>query len=240
MALVNEIAPDVFRISTYIPNANLQFNQFLIRDDQPLLFHTGLRALFPSIRDAVASILAPSELKWIAFSHLEADECGSLNEWLALAPSSTAVCSIVGAQVSIGDMAIRPPQALKHNEILPTGKHRLRFLQTPQVPHGWDAALMFEEANGTLFCSDLLHQNGDVEPVSTASVVERMRQMFLQYEKSPFAQYMPYTRHTEKTLRELAELQPQACAAMHGSTFVGNGQKEILAMAAMMKETIGE
>ncbi len=240
MATVNEIAPDVFRISTYIPQAGLQFNQFLVKDEEPLLFHTGLKMLFQPIRDAVAKIISPTQLRWIAFSHFEADECGSLNDWLQLAPSAVAICSIVGATVSVGDFAIRPPRSLKHKEILNTGKYRFRFLQTPHVPHAWDAGLMFEEVNGTLFCSDLFHQNGDVEPTTSSSVVERMKQMFLDYQKGPLAYYMPYTTYTEKTLQELADLSPKACATMHGSTFLGDGRRAIMDMAAMMKQTIGK
>ena len=240
MATVSEIAPDVFRISTYIPQAGLQFNQFLVRDQEPLLFHTGLKALFQPIRDEVAKIISPAQLKWIAFSHFEADECGSLNDWLQLAPSAVALCSIVGANVSVNDFAIRPPRSLKHKEMLTTGKYRFRFLQTPHVPHAWDAGLMFEEVNGTLFCSDLFHQNGDVESTSSSSVVERMRQMFLDYQKGPLGYYMPYTKYTDKTLQELADLSPKACATMHGSTFLGDGRKAIMDMAKMMKATIGK
>jgi flavorubredoxin len=239
MAKVTEIATDVFRISTYIPQAGLQFNQFLVKDQEPLLFHTGLKGLFQPIRDEVAKLIPLSELKWIAFSHFEADECGSLNDWLQVSPSATALCSIVGANVSVNDFAIRPPRSLKHKEILNTGKYRFRFFQTPQVPHAWDAGLMFEEVNGTLFCSDLFHQNGDVEPTSNSSVIERMRQMFLDYQKGPLAYYMQYTKHTDKTLRSLADLSPKACATMHGSTYLGDGKSAILEMAKMMERTIG-
>lgn len=239
MATINEIAPDVFRISTYIPQAGLQFNQFLVKDQEPLLFHTGLKMLFQPIRDAVAKIISPTQLRWIAFSHFEADECGSLNDWLQLAPSAVAVCSIVGANVSVADFAIRPPRSLKHKEILNTGKYRFRFLQTPHVPHAWDAGLMFEEVNSTLLCSDLFHQNGDVEATTSSSVVDRMREMFLEYQKGPLANYMPYTKYTDKTLQELADLSPKVCAAMHGSTFLGDGRSAIMDMAAMMKRTIG-
>ncbi len=239
MATINEIAPDVFRISTYNPQAGLQFNQFLVKDQEPLLFHTGLKMLFQPIRDAVAKIISPTQLRWIAFSHFEADECGSLNDWLQLAPSAVAACSIVGANVSVADFAIRPPQSLKHKEILNTGKYRFRFLQTPHVPHAWDAGLMFEEVNSTLLCSDLFHQNGDVEPTTSSSVVDRMREMFLEYQKGPLANYMPYTKYTDKTLQELADLSPKVCATMHGSTFLGDGRRAIMDMAAMMKRTIG-
>src|SRR5262245_11982183 len=135
MTSITEIAPDVFRIATYVPEADLQFGQFLIRDDEPLLFHTGPRALFPLVRDAVASLIDPRRLRWISFSHFEADECGTLNDWLALAPDATAVCTLVGAVTSVNDAAIRPPRPHADDEVLTTGRHRLRFLQTPHVPH---------------------------------------------------------------------------------------------------------
>ena len=142
MTTVSEIAPDVFRISTFVPEFDLQFNQFLVRDDEPLLFHTGPRAMFAAVRDAVATLLDPTVVKWIGFSHLEADECGSLREWQQLAPESMAVCSLVGKLVSIDDcMAVRPALGMKDGEVLNTGKYRFRFLHTPHVPHCWEAGL---------------------------------------------------------------------------------------------------
>jgi flavorubredoxin len=234
--MITEIAPDIFRISTFIPEANLQFAQFLVRDDEPLLFHTGMRGLFPFVREEVAKILPPETIKWIGFSHFEADECGALNEWQELAPEATPVCSFVGKVVSIDDFALRPARPLMHGETFSTGKYNFRFLQTPHVPHCWEAGLLFEEKNKTLFCSDLFHQNGDVEPSTDSDIIERCRQTFIEYQQSPLANYLPYTKQTDKILKSLADLKPQTLATMHGSTFVGNGEKAILDLANVFKE----
>ena len=155
-----EVAPDVFRICTMISEFNLQFCQFLVRDEEPVLFHTGMRSLFPLVRDAVAKVVDPGDIRWISFSHFEADECGALNEWLEIAPRATPLCGLVGAMVSVNDFASRPARVLEPDESLETGKYRFQYRATPQVPHAWDAGLLFEEANGTLFCSDLFHQLG--------------------------------------------------------------------------------
>ncbi len=147
---IDEIAPDIFRLSTYLAEADLQFNQFLVRDEEPLLFHTGLRTLFPQVRKAVKKILEPSSLRWISFSHYEADECGSLNEWLALAPRAQPLCGFIAAKVSINDIADRRAQVPEAGHPLVTGRYRFRYLETPQVPHGWDAGLLFEETRPDL------------------------------------------------------------------------------------------
>lgn len=241
MTRITEIAPDVFRICTFVPDINLQFNQFLVRDEQPLLFHTGMKSLFPVVRDAVATLLDPAALRWIGFSHFEADECGSLHEWQALAPDATAVCSFVAKVVSVDDVvSLRPARAMEDDELLCTGKYRFRFLQTPHVPHCWEASLLFEETQGTLFCSDLFHQEGDVEASTSDDVVGRFRQTLVEYQKGPLANYMPYTSHTGPTLRRLAALQPRTVAAMHGSTFVGDGARAIDDVAQVMKDVLGQ
>ena len=240
MTQINEIAADIYRISTFIPEGNLQFNQFLVRDERPLLFHTGMRGLFPVVRDAVATLIDPSTIRWIGFSHFEADECGALTEWQTLAPEATAVCSFVGKMVSVDDVvARRPAQAMADGEVFSTGKYRFRMLLTPHVPHCWEASLLFEETQGTLFCSDLFHQNGDVEPSTTADVVGRFKQTLVDYQQGPLANYMPYTPYTEATLQRLAALKPRTLAAMHGSTFVGNGVKALTDVAQVPKEVLG-
>lgn len=239
MTRITEIAPDVFRLCTYVPEANLQFNQFLVRDEQPLLYHTGMNGLFPVVRDAVATLIDPATLKWIGFSHFEADECGSLRAWQNLAPSATAVCSLVAKTVSVDDVvSLRPARALDDGELLNTGKYRFRFLQTPQVPHCWEASLLFEETQGILFCSDLFHQLGDVEASTRADVVGRFEQALLEYQQGPLANYMPYTPHTEPTLQRLAALRPRTLAAMHGSTFVGDGARAIGDLAQVLKDVL--
>jgi flavorubredoxin len=241
MTTLTEIAPDVFRICTFVPEANLQFNQFIIRDEEPLLFHTGMKGLFPAVRDAVAKVLDPTSIRWISFSHFEADECGTLREWQELAPQATAACSFIGKIVSVDDMvALRPARALDDGEVISTGKYRFRFIQTPHVPHCWDAGLMFEETNGTLFCSDLFHQVGEVEAITSSDIVGRFKQTLLEYEQSPLAGYMPYTHHTSRILGRLAALKPRTLAAMHGSTYVGDGEQAINDAGIVLKEVLGE
>lgn len=239
MTMVTEIAANVFRVSTYVPQADLQFGQFLVRDDEPLLFHTGPRKMFPLVREAIATVLDPSRIRWIAFSHFEADECGALNDWLDVAPNAEPVCSFVGAMVSVNDMATRAAHTMEDGQILETGKYRFRFLRTPHVPHCWEAGLLFEETERTLFCSDLFHQNGDVEPLTDESCVERVRKTLLDYQAGPFAHYMPYTAQTDLILQKLATLRPETLATMHGSVYRGNGERALRELAIVMREVLG-
>jgi len=165
MTTVTEVAPEIFRICTYLPDLGMQFNQFLVRDLEPLLYHTGMKAMFPVVRDAIAKVIDPARLRWIAFSHFEADECGALNEFLAIAPEAQALCSFVGAMVSVNDFASRAARGLQDGEVVATGDKRLRFISTPHLPHTWEAGHLFEESTRTLFCSDLFHQDGELEAV---------------------------------------------------------------------------
>lgn len=236
---VDEIAPDLFRISTYIAKFDLQFNQFLVRDEEPLLFHTGMKGMFELIHQAVEKIIDPTSLRWISFSHFEADECGSLNSWLAAAPQAKPVCGIIGATININDLTDHRAQVLAEGDVLVTGKNRFRFLETPQVPHGWDAGLLFEETGRTLFCSDLFLQKGNVEPSTESDVLGRARQSLLDFEASPLLDSIPYTAKTEGTLHRLADLEPQRLAAMHGSTYVGDGGSALRSLAVMMKDVLG-
>jgi flavorubredoxin len=235
---VTEIAPDVFRLSLFIPEANLQFNQFLVRDDEPLLFHTGMRGIFPQVRDAVATLIDLSTLRHISFSHFEADECGSLNEWFEVAPNAEAVCSFVGAEVSVYDFTSRPARGLMDGDTFSTGKYQFKFLHTPHLPHCWEAGLLFEETNRTLFSSDLFHQLGDVDPLTDKSVIDRVRDTFINYDATPLAGYMPYTRQTEKNLQKLIDLQPITIAAMHGSSYSGDGAVALQEFGEVMKELL--
>jgi flavorubredoxin len=239
MTTVTEISPDVFRISTLVPEFDLQFNQFLVRDDEPLLYHTGMRGLFPQVKEAVATLIDPADLRWISFSHFEPDECGALNEWFAVAPQAQAVISEVGAIVFLGDFASREPRGLVDDEVFSTGTHRFRFRHTPHLPHGWDASMLFDETSGVLFCSDLFHQLGDVEPVTESSVIERFRDTLLTYQQGPLANYMPYTPNTKTYLSELAQLKPSACATMHGSTYVGDGARALTDLGEVVREVFG-
>ena len=237
---ITEIAPDVFRISTFHPEFAIQFNQFLVRDDEPFLMHTGMKKMFSSTLEGVAKVIDPAELRWIGFSHFESDECGALNQWLNIAPRAAAVCSFVGAVVMVNDFADRPARALSDGEILETGRHRLQFLATPHVPHGWDAGLFFDTADRTLLCSDLFFHPGDPEALTESDVLGRARESIVQGQSGPLANDMPYTAHTDASLRRLADLDPHTLALMHGSTFKGNGRQQLLGLASVLKELIGK
>jgi flavorubredoxin len=238
-ATVTQITTDVYRISNFAPDYGIQFNQFLIKDDQPFLMHTGFKKMFAGTRDAVATVLDPARLRWIGFSHFESDECGALNEWLAAAPQAQAVCSFVGVTVSVNDFAVRPARALADNEVLHTGRHRLRFLATPHVPHGWDAGLFLEETGRTLLCSDLFFQPGDPQPLTTADLVGPARTAIIEGQSSPLAKDMPYTPYTDATLQRLADLKPQTLATMHGSSFTGDGERALRELARVIREVLG-
>lgn len=236
---LSEIADDVYRISVFVPEFNLTFNHFLVKDDEPLLFHSGLRHMFPLVREAVAKVIDPVSLRYIGFSHFESDECGALNHWLELAPNAQAVCGLVGAMVCINDFAIRPAKPLTRDDVLSTGKHRFRFVPTPHIPHGWDAGVMFEETGKTLFCSDLFLQAGDRPPLTTSSVIDQCRSDLIAFEGGPFAGATPYTYHTENILNGLAALRPQTLAIMHGSSYSGDGSQALTDLATMLKEVLG-
>jgi flavorubredoxin len=239
MTRVDEIAADIFRISMHIPEFDLQFNQFLVKDDEPLLFETGMRQIFPLVREAVSRVIDPASLRYVSFSHYEPDECGSLNEWLALAPRAEAVCSVVGAMVFVNDSALRPARGLNNDEIINTGKYRFRFKSTPHLPHGWDAGFLFEEVSRTLLCSDLLGHGGNPAPTTESDVVGAFRDTTKGFQGGPLAHYMPYTPRTQAQIKELAALKPRACATMHGSTFLGNGEQALLDMGTAMRELLG-
>lgn len=239
MARVDEIAPDIYRVSVFVPEINLQFNHFLVKDDEPLLFHAGLRGLFPIVREAVARLIDPAAIRHIGFSHFESDECGALNSWLEIAPHAEPVCGLVGALVSVNDFSNRPARVLTRDDTFSTGKYRYRFVPTPHVPHGWDAGVMLEETRGTLFCSDLFHQWGDREPLTRDSLGERSREALLESEAGPFANYMPYTHHTGRVLEELAKYEPRALATMHGSSYEGDAGNQIRELASIMRDLLG-
>jgi hypothetical protein len=216
---VTEVAPDHYSISIYVREFNLRFNQFLIKDEEPLLFHTGMKQMFPLVRDAVARVIDPSALRWISFSHFEADECGAL--------------------VSVNDFAIRQARVLAQDDILTTGTYRFRFLQTPHVPHNREASLLFEEVTHTLLCSDLFTQEGDVEAVTGSDVVGRARRALIEGQQGPFANPYPYTPLTVPTLHRLADLRPKQLALMHGSTYAGEGGRALRDLATVMQEVLG-
>ena len=239
MATISEIAPDVFSICTYIEQIDLQFRQFLIRDEQPLLYHTGTRRMFEGVRDAVGEVIDPSSLRWIAFSHFEADECGALNYWLQEAREAKAACSANGSLVSVNDYAFGKVRALADGETFSTGSHTLRFLATPHLPHGWDAGHLYDETSGVLFCSDLLHHLGDVAATTTESRVAAMRAVLESSRGTPMDWYIPWTPQTWARLERLASLRPRLCATMHGSAYVGDGAAELRSLASMLEEVYG-
>ena len=239
-ARVTEIARDQYLISVYVPGFNLRFNHFLIKDEEPLLFHTGMKQMFPLVRDGVASVIDPARIRWISFSHYEADECGALNEWLQVAPQATALCGLVGALVSVNDMAVRPARVIAHDEVLTIGRSRVRFRRTPHLPHNWEAGLLFEEVSRTLFCSDLFTHEGDTEPMIESDLVERANHSLIDGQKGPFADAYPDTSLTEPLLHGLAELEPRQLALMHGSVFVGDGGRALRELAATMRDVLGK
>lgn len=238
-ARTTEIAPDVFRISVFAEWANLQFNHFLIRDEEPLLYHTGLRGMHAQIREAVSKLIRPADLRHIGFSHFESDECGSLNEWLAAAPKAQVVCGAVGALVSVNDFIGREARALGDGDTFSTGRYRFRYCRTPHLPHGWDAGALFEETQGTLLCSDLFHQSGDVEAVTSSDVVGRSHQAMKEYQAGVLADYVPYTPLTGRNLEKLAKLKPRTLAVMHGSSFTGDCTKAFDDLHRAYREVFG-
>jgi len=240
MAKIDEIVPNVFRISIVAPQFNLQFNHFLIRDEEPLLFHAGYKGMFPELSEAVARLLDPAKLRWISFSHFESDECGALNHWLEIAPKAEAACSVAGALVSVNDFAIRAPRGLAQGEVLATGKYRFRFCWTAHMPHGWDAGVLFEETQRTLFCSDLFFHTGDVEPLTETDIVGRAGEALASMENGPLAGSMPYTPLTDGILDTLAGLKPRTLATMHGSSFAGDGERALLDLKGVLKRMFGD
>jgi flavorubredoxin len=237
---VTEIAPSVFRISIFHPAYKMQFNQFLVRDDEPVLIHTGFRALFEASRELVRSVLDPATLRWVTFSHFEGDECGALNEWLGVAPRAQAACSFIGAVTSVNDFTGRETRVLADDEVLATGARRLRFLRTAHVPHGWDAGLVFEETERTLFCSDLFFQGADPPALTEGDVVGPARDTMRKNQATPFANDLPYTPQTDAVLARLADLEPRTLATMHGSSYRGDGGRALRELAAAIAETLGD
>jgi flavorubredoxin len=242
MTTVTEIAPDVFRISTFVSDIGMDFNQFLVRDREPLLYHTGMKAMFPPVREAIAKVIDPAALRWIAFSHFESDECGALNEFLSIAPDAQPLCSFMGAMVSVNDFAQRPARGLQDDEVLTTGAHRFRLIRTPHLPLNWEASHLFEESTRALFCSDLFHQDGELEPTTSAEseLIARARDTLVRYQAGPFSNYLPFTAMTLNQLARLAALKPAVLAAMHGSTFQGNGEHALDELSKVFREVLAK
>ena len=231
---VHEVADGIYRINTPVslpdgPGA-FNFNQYLIADDAPLLFHTGPRRLFPLVREAVNRILPADRLQYVGLSHFEADECGALNDWLALAPRAVPLCGRIAAMVSIDDVADRPPRALADGELLALGKRAVRWFDTPHLPHAWDCGLMIETTTSTFFCGDLFTQGGRGETPLTEADILGPSEAF----RAPL-DYFAHAPDTSAMLERLAEQQPTTLACMHGSAWRGPGAKLLRELAAALK-----
>ncbi|MEO6468234.1 MAG: MBL fold metallo-hydrolase [Acidimicrobiia bacterium] len=225
---VDEIADHIYRLSTFVPDVGptgFTFNQFLIDADEPVIVHTGPRAMFPLVSDAVASVLPLDKLRWIMFGHLEADECGSMNLFLAAAPDAQVAHTALGCMVSINDLADRPPAPMSPEDSFDLGSHRIRSIDTPHVPHGWDAHVLFEETTGTLLCGDLFTQVGAGPPITDTDLLDAAAQA-----EDIFGATC-LTPQTAPTIRRLAALEPTTLAIMHGSSYSGDAGKALLALA---------
>lgn len=229
---IDEIADRIYRISTPVPPnpglpAGFTFNQYLIDDDAPLLFHAGLRKLFPVVREAVATVMPVERLRWISFSHFEADECGALDAWLAVAPDAAPLCGMIGGMVSITDVAARPPRMLADGEVVALGAKQVRWFDAPHLPHGWDAGYLAETTTRTLFCGDLFTQPGDRhDPVTEHDIVGPSEAMRAQMD------YFANPAHAAVQIERFAATEPALLACMHGAAYRGDG-------AAALRELAG-
>jgi flavorubredoxin len=232
---IDEIAAGIYRICTPVPPSpelppGFTFNQMLIAADAPLLFHTGPRRLFPLVREAVATVLAPESLRYIGFSHVEADECGSLGEWLEVAPRAEPVCSQVAAMVFTRDATDRPVRALGDGQGIDLGSHRVTWFDAPHVPHGWDCGFMGEVRTRTLLCSDLFTQAGaEHDPLTERDILGPSEAMRKQMD------YFAHGKDTRRTLEKLAAFEPRVLACMHGSAFAGDGRALLLELARALE-----
>ncbi|HEY0832305.1 MAG TPA: MBL fold metallo-hydrolase [Azospirillum sp.] len=234
---ISEIADGIYRLSTFVPEvappAGFTFNQFLVLGEEPLLFHTGPRSMFPLVRAAVARLMLPERLRWITFGHYEADECGAMNEWLAVAPDAEVAHGQTACLVSLNDVADRTPRMLQDGDTLDLGRgKRVRYLDTPHVPHGWEAGLLYEEGTGTLLCGDLFTQVGDGPALTEGDIVGpavAAEDMF---------RYSSLNPGMGATIRRLAELAPRTLALMHGPSFVGDRAEALRALAGSYDDRV--
>src|ERR1035438_9279417 len=225
---IDEVANRIYRLSTFVPDigpTGFTFNQYLIDDEEPLLFHTGPRAMFPLVAAAISSISPLTRLRWITFGHLEADECGAMNDLLAAAPHAEVAHGALGGMVSFNDLADRAPVPLADGQVIELGEHRVRHIDTPHVPHRWEARVQFEETTKTPLCGDLFTQLGDPPAITSDDIVGPASQA-----EDVFGATC-LTPRTGPTIRNLAALAPANLAVMHGSCFGGDGAKELLALA---------
>ncbi|NEX59549.1 MBL fold metallo-hydrolase [Noviherbaspirillum sp. 17J57-3] len=227
---MDEIASGIYRISTPVPPevmpGGFSFNQYLVVDEQPLLYHTGPRKLFGAVADAINRVIPVSELAYIGFSHVEADECGSLNDFLQAAPRAVPLCGEIAAMVSVNDIALRPARSMADGEVLGLGSHRVRWIATPHLPHGWECGMLFEESTATLLCGDLFTQPGHIHPpVTDKDILEPSEAFRLQMD------YFAHSPETRKHLSRLSSLRPTTLACMHGSAWRGDGGALLMTLA---------
>ena len=227
---IDEIADGIYRVATTLPPSvvpgGFSICQYLIVDDEPLLFHTGLRRIFPHVRDAIARVMPIERLRWISFSHFEADECGALNELLAVAPEAVPLCGKVAAMISVNDFSERPARTMSDGELLHLGRHTVRWLDTPHLPHAWECGFLMERTTRTLLCGDLFTEGGaDHPPVSTADMLDSSERFRLSLD------YFSHTKSARRLLTRLAMEDPTTLARMHGSAWQGEGAKLLMALA---------
>jgi flavorubredoxin len=235
---LHEIAPGIYRINTpvQIPGGmGFNFNQYLVVDDEPLVFHTGPRLMFPLVAEAIGKVLPLERLRYVAFSHYEADECGSLNDFLAAAPAAVPVCGQIAAMVSVNDVAARPAFALADGAVLRTGSRAFRWLDAPHVPHGWDCGFMMELETRTLFCGDLFTQGGSGAVAITDTDIVGPSEAFRRS-----MDYYSHAPHTAATLERLAREQPRVLACMHGSAWQGDGASLLRVLARSLDVAVGQ
>jgi flavorubredoxin len=233
---VDEIAPDIFRLSTWIPGITehgFTFNQFLLRGDEPMLFHCGMRELFPLVSQAITRVMPVEELRWIGFGHLEADECGAMNMFLAAAPQAEVIHGPLAISLSLADMCNRPPITAPQDGVHDIGGHRLRFIATPHVPHNWEAALWFDESTSTLLAGDLFTHTGKCSALTESDCVAPA----LVAEELFHATGL--TTNLVPTLEQLAALNPRTLAIMHGASYTGDGTAQLRALAEGYAELLG-
>lgn len=224
---VHEIADGIYRINTPLDAVpgGFSFNQYLVVDDEPLLFHTGPRKLFPLVLEAVQSVMPAHRLRHVALSHFEADECGSLNQWLAIAADAAPMCSRIAAMVSVNDFADRPARAMADGEIAHLGKHALKWIDAPHLPHGWENGFLMDTVTGTLFCGDLFTQGGSGERALTEDDILEPSEAF----RKPM-DYFAHAANTGTLLERLAREAPGTLACMHGSAWRGDGASLLRAL----------
>ena len=229
---IDEIAAGIYRLSTYIDEPDLCFNQYLVDADEPLLFHCGMRGIFPLVSTAVARVIPASRLRWISFGHWEADESGAMNDWLAAAPHAQVAVGAIGCMLSVNDLASRAPRALGDDEVLDLGGKRVRYLATPHVPHCWDAGLVFEESTGTLFCGDLFTRNGKPGAISAEDPIGPAMAAEDQFRATAL------TPQTGPTIRRLARYQAKVLGLMHGPAFMGACEQALHELANRYEERL--